>query len=228
MNRRLLLFDIDQTLIDTAGVGMRCLSRALHEVAGISVEGMGIVPDGKTDPSILAEMLTGAGHSLDGRESEVWLLYARYLGEALARGGSRHETKPGVPRLLEALAVDERACLGLLTGNLEPTARIKLGAFGLDRYFSVGAYGSDHSDRRALGPVALARAREHFDVPFAPEHVWVIGDTPRDVDAAHAFGARALAVATGRIPLDALSATGAAGVLPDLSDTEAVLRLLLS
>lgn len=228
MNRRLLLFDIDQTLINTGGVGMRCLWRAVHEVVENPVEPVRVNPDGKTDPSILAEIVERTGHSLDGLEDEVWARYAQYLAEALTQEDERRGVKPGVPALLTALSVEPRACLGLLTGNLERTARIKLGAFELDHYFPIGAFGSDHADRRCLGPVALTRARDHFAVPFEPSEVWVIGDTVRDVEAAHAFGARALGVATGRVTLDELTATGAEAVLADLSNTEAVLDLLLS
>lgn len=228
MNRRLLLFDIDQTLINTGGVGMRCLWRAVREVSELPVEPVRVNPDGKTDPSILAEIVVATGRSLDGLEDEVWRLYARYLSEALSQEDDRRGVKPGIPALLAALADEPRACLGLLTGNLEQTARIKLGAFDLDHHFPIGAFGSDHADRRALGPVALTRARDHFNVPFSPEQVWVIGDTARDVEAAHAFGARALGVATGRVTFDELTATGAEAVLADLSQTEAVLTLLLS
>lgn len=228
MSRRLLLFDIDQTLINTGGVGMRCLWRAVREVSEISVESVRVNPDGKTDPSILAEIVVATGRSLDGLEDEVWRLYARYLGEELAQADGCRGVKPGIPALLAALANEPRACLGLLTGNLERTARIKLGAFDLDHHFPIGAFGSDNADRRCLGPVALMRARDHFAEPFEPAQVWVIGDTARDVEAAHAFGARALGVATGRVTVDELTGAGAEAVLADLSETEAVVALLLS
>ncbi|NDD31147.1 MAG: HAD family hydrolase [Proteobacteria bacterium] len=225
---RLLLFDIDQTLIDTAGVGMRALRRALEEVAGLPPEAVRVSPDGKTDPAILSEIIEATGHAIGDLEAAVWASYALYLGEALRQVDARRQIKPGVPALLAALANEPQARLGLLTGNLEHTARIKLGAFALDHYFAVGGFGSDSADRCALGPVALRRACAHFDADLVAAETWVIGDTPRDVDAAHAFGARALAVATGRSDVDALAATGAEAVLPDLSDTQAVVTLLLS
>lgn len=224
---RLLLFDIDQTLIYTAGAGMRSLRRAVLDVTSVGTEDSGVQPDGKTDPMILEEMLRAAGLPPERYEADIWRQYAQYLGDELAREDSRRAMKPGVPELLQELHRDARACLGLLTGNLEQTARIKLAAFDLNRYFPVGAYGSDCPDRCALGKVALERAREHWGTEFDAHTTWVIGDTSRDVQAARSVGARALAVATGRMTVEQLRETDADAVLPDLSDTAEVLRILL-
>jgi phosphoglycolate phosphatase-like HAD superfamily hydrolase len=223
---RLLLFDIDQTLIYTAGAGMRCLRRAVAEVTGLHLE-FAALPDGKTDPLILEEMLAQAGLSPTEYEHEIWRRYEQYLGEELSRADERRTVKPGVRPLLAALSEDSRACLGLLTGNLEVTARVKLAAFALAEYFPVGAFGSDAADRNQLGPIALERARRHWGVPFEAAETWIIGDTERDVRAAHAFGGRALAVATGRATVDELRASGAETVLADLADTARVMEVLL-
>lgn len=224
---RLLLFDIDQTLIFCAGAGMRCLHRAVREHTGVVSETITVHPDGKTDPAILEEILEVVG--VDSSVSEaVWQSYEVFLAEELAREDERRGVKPGVDELLDALSLDERAYLGLLTGNLAATARVKLAAFDLDQYFAVGAYGSDSPDRCALGPIALQRARAHWGVGFEPHQTWVIGDTPRDVEAARALGARVLAVATGVATVDDLRQAGADVVLADLGDTKRVTDILLN
>lgn len=224
---RLLLFDIDQTLIFTAGAGMRCMARAIVEVTGTSLDGIQVHPDGKTDPAILHEILSTCGRPSASIESEIWSRYARHLQEELSCTDDRRCMKPGVAALLGALQQDGRAHLGLLTGNLETTARIKLAAFDLNRYFPIGAFGSDSAERTALGPVALRRAEAHWGCAFPSSAIWVIGDTTLDVLAAHAFGARALGVATGRTSIETLRHSGADAVRPDLSQTEDVFRLLL-
>ena len=116
--------------------------------------------------------------------------------------------------------------LGLLTGNLRRGAEVKLGSRNLWRYFPFGAFADDCEDRNRLGPHALRRARTHHGVEFAPADMWVIGDTPHDVVCARAFGARALAVATGRHSADELRAAGPDAVFPDFSDTAAFWRLI--
>ena len=229
MEARLILFDIDQTLISTDFAGMTCLTRALGEVCCTDLSA--VTPDGKTDPAILREVL---GHTdwpeerWRDLEAEVFVRYAEYLAEELGRDNPRRSLKPGVAELLARLQAEPWAHLGLLTGNLERTGFLKLRALGIDHYFPVGGYGSDSADRRQLGAVALERARRHYGVAFGPEHVWVIGDTAHDVDAAHAVGARALAVATGRYPAERLRESEPAVVLEDLSDVPRVLELLRS
>jgi phosphoglycolate phosphatase-like HAD superfamily hydrolase len=216
-------------MIHTAGAGMRAMGQALARVCGASAEG--IVPDGKTDPMILREALRACGVPVErwrAIEEEVWLAYAELLADELARPDERRRVRPGVRALLEQLSAEPRVRLGLLTGNLEVTARLKLRAFDLDRYFPVGAFGSDCADRCSLGKVALERARRHYQVDFAPAETWVVGDTVYDIEAARAFGGRALAVATGRTPLARLEESLPDAALSDLSDVAAVRRLLLS
>lgn len=228
---RLLLFDIDQTLIHTAGAGLRCMARAVDEVTGIDLASLGIRPEGKTDPQILAETFEKAartGGLTSEVEAEVWRLYARYLEVEMARPDPQRVVKPGVRALLEALQGDTESFLGLLTGNLEVTARIKLAPFDLDGFFPTGAFGSDSPDRCRLGAIALERARSHYGIPFRTCDVWVIGDTDRDIQAARALAAdaRVLAVATGSHGMDELQTFRPDAVLADLSDTAGVLRIL--
>lgn len=229
MEARLILFDIDQTLVHTDFAGMKCLTRALTEVCQTDLSA--VRPDGKTDPAIIREALRHADWPAErwrGVEEEVFLRYAAYLEEELAIENPRRCLKPGVSRLLARLEEEPWAYLGLLTGNMERTGFLKLRCLGIDGYFPVGGYGSDCADRCRLGAVALERARRHYGVPFEPEHTWVIGDTPHDVEAAHAVGARAMAVATGRSPLPQLEECLPAVALQDLSDVERVLQLLRS
>lgn len=227
MEPRLILFDIDQTLVFTAGAGMRCLARAFREVCGAGLDG--VVPDGRTDPALVREGLHRADvpfRTWPAREAEILERYVEYLEEDLAVHDPARHLKPGVGDLLEALEAASWARLGLLTGNLEVTGRMKLRALGIDRYFPVGGFASDCSDRCRLGSVALERARRHYGIPFEPSQVWVLGDTVHDVQAAHAMGARAMAVATGRYPVEHLLQSGPAAALEDLSDLPRTLSIL--
>ncbi len=129
-------------------------------------------------------------------ENRIWELYPAFLEEEIGIPDTSRRLLDGVLQLLEALQVQGRP-LGLLTGNLEVTARMKLELFGLNSYFPIGAFGSDCADRNRLGFIALERARRHFGTEFDPGSTWIIGDTERDIAAAKALGARALAVGTG-------------------------------
>jgi phosphoglycolate phosphatase-like HAD superfamily hydrolase len=147
-----------------------------------------------------------------------------------ARPG-RHRFKgvlPGVREVLDALDGRPDVFLGLLTGNYEQGARIKLEYFGLWRYFRCGAYGDDSLDRRALVPVAIARSREAGCPAVDPRDVVIVGDTPLDVSCARDAGVNCLAVATGGFDVDALRAAGADTVFESLIDTDAVVRVLTS
>lgn len=227
MEPRLVLFDIDQTLTFTDGVGMRCLGRAAREVCLVDLSA--ITPDGRTDPAILREGFRSHGVPAENwkeSEAEIFLRYQDYLTRELERPDGRRTLKPGVAELLAELEEAPWAYLGLLTGNMEATGRLKLRSLDIDRYFPVGAFGSDCADRCRLGVVALERARRHYRVPFEPAWTWVIGDTLHDVEAAHAVGARALAVATGRAPRAVLEEACPEVALDDLSDVARVLEIL--
>ncbi|HEY3997771.1 MAG TPA: HAD family hydrolase [Candidatus Xenobia bacterium] len=216
----LVLFDIDQTLMESGGVGMRCLKAAARETLGIDAF-EGVHPDGKTDPQILAEGLSIHGLG----EADFKHVIARYielLRDELGRPDPRRRLKPGVQALLDALSAN--TALGLLTGNLQTTAHLKLQALRIEPYFPIGAYGSDAAVRTHLGPVALQRARAHYGRTF--DTVWVIGDTPMDIEAGRAIAAHTLAVATGSHTVEALQRAKADAALPDLSDTAQVLQIL--
>jgi len=231
---KLLLFDIDGTILWTDGAGRRAIHRALIDVAGTAGMVEGYRLDGKTDPQIVRELLALAGHADAGRADRVAAVcerYVEFLAAELERPGAATRLLPGVAELLDALRGAEArgdALVGLLTGNVVNGAALKLRAAGLDAgRFVVGAFGSDGHHRPDLPPVALARAREYTGRAIAGADVVIIGDTPADVACGRPIGARAVAVATGHYSTEELGATGAEHVFADLSDTAAVLAALL-
>ncbi len=215
---RLVLFDIDGTLVDCGPQVRPLFGAALVEVFGTSgdVDGYDFV--GKTDPQIVLDLMTGAGLEREAVEAVLPRfreLYLERLGAGLTR--ERMRLLPAVVELLERLAGrTEEAALGLLTGNWEPGARAKLARFDLNRFFPFGAYGCDSADRAALPPVALGRAARAHGREFAPEETLIVGDSIHDVACARAHGIPCLAVATGRTPAAKLAAAGATWVVPDL------------
>jgi phosphoglycolate phosphatase-like HAD superfamily hydrolase len=232
MNRTLVLFDIDGTLLLTAGAGRRAITTALAEAVG-DVSGFHSVRfDGKTDPQIVGELLAAAGHPGPHDRSRVDALCERYvclLESELRHPASVTRLMPGVPALLDRLEAERGVVLGLLTGNMVQGAALKLAAAGIDTgRFVVGAYGSDAAHRPELPAIAAARAAAHFGgrAPAGREVV-IIGDTPADVTCGRGIGARAIGVATGAYPLEDLAAAGAHAVFPDLAETEAVVAAIL-
>jgi len=212
---KLLLFDIDCTLIDTGGAGMAALKDAARELFG--ADGPELDLAGSTDSGIVMGMLEHFGNSIS--DEEFYQVYLTKLGPSLAAFSGR--VLPGVESLLSDLTQSE-ATLGLLTGNLLEGARAKMIHYGLDTYFSMsaGAYGDDHHDRNKLGPVALKRASKEFGQTFQAENTVVIGDTPKDIACGKAMGAITLAVATGNFSVDQLASYGADVTVADLECSE--------
>jgi phosphoglycolate phosphatase len=224
----LVLFDIDGTLVLTGGAGGRAMSRAFDDIFAIADAFTGAPMAGRTDAWILNDAAAAHGIPPDSpglaRFREVYL---RHLAIELEHpGASRKGVMPGVRALLDALADRDDVCLALLTGNYEAGARLKLQHFDLWKYFACGAFGDAAPHRNVLVPRALARVKECEGLIFSPADTVVIGDTPLDVACAAHAGARSLAVATGSHSVEELRAAGADGVLRDLGDTGAVLRLL--
>jgi phosphoglycolate phosphatase len=229
--QRLILFDIDGTLITTGGAAARAFHRALIEVFGTAGPIRNHSFAGKTDPQIALELLTAAGLARDeitGRLPELWEAYLRDLPDELDR--SRIIVHQGVPALLERLDGEANGtAVGLLTGNLEAGARMKLDAAGIgfDR-FVLGAYGSDHADRPELPTVAVRRAEERFGHRFEGREIVIIGDTPNDVSCGESLGVRTVAVATGSYSAQHLAACGPDFLFADLGDVEAVWHAIFS
>lgn len=225
---RLVLFDVDGTLV-RGGPAKEAFRLALVETFGTAGAIEGHEFSGKTDPQIARELLNGAGWRDEEIDALLPDLWRRYLREMERRLPERPmELLPGVDRLLDVLEGREDAALGLLTGNIAPGARLKLGSVGLSERFPVGGFGSDDEVRNRLPAVAVERARDHWGVTFAPDAVVVVGDTPRDVACGRAGGHRTVAVATGRIPRSVLETTEPHHLFDDLTGTDAVLEALLA
>ncbi len=233
MKRRLVLFDIDGTLLLSGGAGRRAILAALQDVAGIGA-GTGAVDqvrfDGKTDPQIVVELFEAAGEPLGGPE-RIDLVLGRYLEHLeIDLGVNAHlaTVMPGIHALLGVLGADPGVVVGLLTGNVVRGAAIKLTAAGIEPgQFQIGAYGSDHAVRAELPPIAAERAAPLFGrAPRGPEVV-IIGDTPADVTCGRSLGATAIGVATGHYTPTDLAAAGAAHVFADLADTGRVRAAIL-
>lgn len=227
---RLVLFDIDGTLLLSDGAGRRAIQRALREVFGATGPADHHF-DGKTDPQIVRELMRLAGHGDERIDADMQRLLERYvifLHEELAVPGHRACTLPGVPELLDALERESNVILGLLTGNLERGAHAKLEAVGLDpKRFRVGAFGSDHELRPELPAIARERTRRLLGIDIAGDAIIVIGDTPADLTCGASLGASAIGVATGRYSTDELAKHSPIAVFETLSDTGAVRRAIL-
>jgi len=218
---KLFLFDIDGTLLTTDGAGRAALKSAGADLFAIQEDLRTINVSGSTDTAIVQDVLRR--HSLDESTANV----NRYLGGYLvclkqhlaAQSGA---ILPGVISLLDVLAKDGQA-IGLLTGNVRRGAQIKLTAHGIWDRFSFGAFGDDNSDRNQLGPIAKQRAEAALSTEFAAHDIVIIGDTPKDIACARAFGAVAVAVATGRYSLANLSEHQPDHLVGDLADTKDLL-----
>lgn len=224
---KVVLFDIDGTLITSGGAGLRALARACEQEFQLPNAFDTVSTAGRLDPLIVRDALMAAGRPAPSSEQIQAFVtaYCGFLREEL-ESTPRKAVLPGITQLLDVLVTRDGLGVGLLTGNFSVSARIKLEHFGLDHYFGWGAFGEDGPSRSHLVPVALDRASRLGWQPTAPDHVLVIGDTPLDVECAHAHGAVALAVATGTFDRSALERTGAQIVAEDLSDPETVLRWL--
>jgi phosphoglycolate phosphatase-like HAD superfamily hydrolase len=218
--RWLVLFDIDGTLLSTGGVSARALGTALLEVFRTEGPVDGFDYSGKTDPQIVRELMRAAGVAEEAIDAGAAEALRRYRARLQASLRPEHvRAKPGVPTLLETLAADPRVALGLVTGNLEPCARLKLEPLGLNGRFAFGAFGSDHEDRSRLPALAVERALAHTGWRFEGKSIVIVGDSVADVSCGRSLGVRAVAVATGRTPASALAAAGPDVLLPDLADT---------
>ena len=224
---KLLLFDIDGTLLLSGGAGIRALNQAFLELFGTANAFDGIPVAGRTDPLLLRDATARAGIALDDSQRQQFHdRYCELLELEIRHPGPRKGLMPGVEELLQHLHHQPEVCVGLLTGNFARAAQIKLEHFGLWPFFVCGAYGDDAAERDDLVPVAVDRARTAGVVVRSPAHVVVIGDTPLDIRCAMASGAMSIAVATGSYDVQTLDAKGATAVLVDLSAREAFLAVL--
>lgn len=224
---RLYLFDVDGTLVNARGAGRRALRRALERVYGTTGPIDAFDFRGRTDPEIVLGLLAAAGldeRAIRARLDDCLAEYARELEALVAADGV--DVLPGIAEVVRRLGEREDALVGLLTGNIEPGARVKLAPTGLWPHFRVGAFGSDDADRRRLPAVACARAHALTGRTFPFERVTIIGDTPLDVDCARACGAVAVAVATGHHAADELAGCAPDRLFANFADVDAVLKAL--
>ncbi len=228
---RVVLFDIDGTLLRSGGVGRIAMERALTKVFG-SPGTSDYHYDGKTDRQIVRDLMRLEGladREIDTQMDALLDAYVVGLRAELASGKPTVHVFEGVRELLDELESRSDVALGLLTGNVEAGARAKLGAARIDfARFKVNAFGSDHELRPELPGVAQKRAREILGVDIAGDRVVVIGDTPSDIRCGEGIGARAIGVATGRYSVDDLASHGAYAVFETLADTDAVMQRIMN
>jgi len=254
---RLVLFDIDCTLIDAHGAGGRAIMGAIKDVYGVEGELGAYSFHGRTDPGIIHDLadLWGAAdpeavvgryegetqpqvvhdlaaqlgtpeEAIDALVDDCIARYVELLAEEVDAG--HMELLPGIKELVTALAADRRAVLGLLTGNVEAGARIKLAPTGILSLFKVGAYGSDSAFRPELPAVAVRRAEELTGRRFAGKEIVVLGDTPADIECGAVLGVKSIAVATGKHSMDDLAAHAPDYLFPDFSDWRAAYEAILA
>lgn len=235
MTRRLVLFDVDGTLIERGDPAhIEAIDRGVHahfpDAARVSVRQIDF--DGKLDRQLVRGVLTAAGLDPVVPEATIAAIFETGAEAYRAAWDGRtgdHDLLPSVRTLLDRLAADPRFALGVLTGGMRPIVDVKFRRLDLAHYFPIGAFGDDEVEGRPdLLPLAIQRAEAHYGTQFPPSRVVIVGDTPHDVHCAHAGGASALAVATGRYAAEALQEARADLVLPDLTDTDQVIDALLN
>lgn len=230
---RILLWDIDGTLMRSTRMGAykEYTIPVLVEVFGTAGRLAELEVSGMTDLQIVYEALMNEGISQDDVLAQIQILGPRITEEArkiTGNGAQFFEVLPGVPETLQAVADHPRYQSALVTGNIESMAYLKMQLVGLDKFFTLpGAFGDESHNRRDLPTRAAERIRKHLQLDLAPEQFIVIGDTPNDIDCARHFGARAVAVGTGRsYSREEMLACKPDALLPDLSDTDLVLKTL--
>jgi phosphoglycolate phosphatase len=225
---KLLLFDIDGTLLTATGIGRVAIDRALAHAFGRPIRVDGVRFCGRTDPQILGEILTRSGVDLascNGLLDTALTIFEHTMHEVF--DPTRVHLLPGVKDLIQDLSERPDVLLGLLTGNLESIAYLKLRAVGLDGFFRFGAFGSDHADRRELPAIAARRAQRVSGRMFAGTDVVIVGDTEHDITCGSGIGAFSVAVCTGRIGRAALTCHAPDLLLDDLRDTRAFTEAVL-
>lgn len=226
---KLVLFDIDGTILNSSRAGRDAMEAALEMEVGIKGD-PNYHYDGKTDRQIIREILQSAGHTDQDIEQHLDGVMNRYLAilEKNLKQADRTVTiMPGIVELIDAVEAEDDTTIGLLTGNVERGAILKLGAAGIDHMrFVVNAYGCDSEIRNELSPLACRRHDEIFGIECEGDDVVIIGDTPADIECGKPVGARTIAVATGRYSVDELKAHSPTAVFADLSDTRNVMATI--
>jgi len=224
---RLALFDIDGTLLTDGGAARAAYAAALEATYGYRGDLRRYDFSGRTDPQITHMVLRDAGLSaaeIDARMDALWTVY---LEDLATQTPGRVRALPGVLSLLEALAADSSVTLALLTGNIEPGARLKLAGADLNRYFPFGAFGSDSAKREELPPIAVARAAAMTGIDFRARDVVIVGDSIYDVRCGVPHGATTIAIASGKTPAEVLRAENPHHFFVSAEDKEALLAAIV-
>ena len=219
----LVLFDIDGTLITSGGTGRKAIAKALSEFCGVEIDMSKVPLGGRTDPAIVRDCLRIGGfkeHEIPALIPVCLEIYAEELERVIR---PEHVTLlPGVQSLLDTLATRPEFSLGLITGNMQNTAYMKLGAGQIASYFPCGGFGSDHEDRNLLPSFARDRANAHYKRSFSPSKTIVIGDTEHDISCSRHFGAWAIGVSTGMSSHENLAACQPDLLVTSLNESEMV------
>ena len=225
MTKRLLLFDIDGTLIDSSGAGLRSLKSVLRHKFGVIDDLAGVEIAGRTDTGIVHQILRKQNIAVTEENTAAFLAhYLEFLANELPRRQGR--VLPGVTELLSRLQARPQNVVALLTGNLRRGAQLKLAHYGIWDFFEFGAFADDHHDRNCLGPFAQERACAAYSMEFAATNIDVIGDTPHDIACGKAIGARTIAVTTGSFSREQLGEHQPDFIFPDFSEVEKVMAEL--
>ncbi len=227
---KIVFFDLDGTLLRSQD-GHVAFNEAIFKTFGVPGDIRTIRPDGKTDPIILQEIFDTGGHEAEWSPADT-ATFSAHLKEcytrAISEGPTRVRALPGVPELVGELSRMPDLCLGVVTGNMEVTGRLKLQAAGVGEHIGPGAFGSDSANRNDLPRIAMERWSAHLNLPVEPRHCVIVGDTPRDLEAARSNGMKCLLVATGRYnPLEELRKIEPDELLADFSDTRAAVEALV-
>lgn len=226
--RRLVLFDIDGTLIRDGGASRAAFAEALRSIFGYDADLARYDFSGRTDPQITTMVLRDAGWNDDAINQKLDDLWKLYL-DGLKRNATRDRVRvlPGIPEVLEALSAERGVTLGLLTGNIEPGARLKLAPHELNGYFPFGAFGSDSAKREELPPVAVERASRIDGYRFSGAEVVIIGDSIYDVRCGVPHGATTIAVASGKTAAETLRAENPRHCFDNAEDLDQLLEAIL-
>lgn len=227
--QRLVLFDIDETMIHSYGVGRRALESAMAKLFERPVDTTGHSMSGKTDPQICYEVLLSNGierEEIAKKLDELLEIYVPILAAEIEQAKHEFKLHVGVVDLIDALEKESWAHLGLLTGNIERGARLKLKPFCLDQRFKIGAFGCDSHNRMDLPSFANKRANHFFEKQFSPAEIVIIGDAVNDVLCAKGYGAKSLAVNTGRTTREELAQLDPDYLFCDLAQTVNVMEAI--
>jgi phosphoglycolate phosphatase-like HAD superfamily hydrolase len=224
--RRLVLFDIDGTLITDGGAAREAFAEALTAVYGFDGDVGRYDFSGRTDPQIARMILRDSGWTEEAVDARLPSLWDHYLGGLARNAPGRVRALAGVEALLDRARADERLTIALLTGNIEPGARLKLGAIGLNEFFPFGAFGSDSPRREELPPVAVERAERASGQRFTGRDVVIIGDSIWDVRCGVPHGATTIAIASGKTAAEALQAEKPDHFFESAEDVDAILAAI--